>query len=116
MATAMLFVGWNRPYPGQHKEAYGFLMSQGLEMLDQWQKDGWCEAVRQYGITAHGGDLNGCVIIEGSREKLDELRRTDGFEKFAMKMGTLFDRFGVVPGVTREGIAAVMKRNPDFTK
>lgn len=116
MATAMLFIGWNRPYPGNHKEAYGYLMSQGREMLDKWKKEGWFDEDRQYGITAHGGDLNGCIILEGSRAKLDELRRTDAFEKFAMTMSTMFDRFGVVPGLTKEGIAELVKRNPEFAK
>ena len=114
MATACLFIGWNRPYAGQMKEAYGFLMSQGRELLDKWEKDGWFEARRMYGLTAHGGDMNGCIILEGSRPKLDELRRTDEFEKFSIQMGSLFDRYGVVPGVTEEAIDAVKERNPDL--
>jgi hypothetical protein len=63
-------------------------------------------------LTAHGGDLNGCIVLFGDRAKLDELRRTDEFEAFAMKMGGMFDRFGVIPGVNWEGIQAVMKRRP----
>ena len=116
MATACLFIGWNRPYPGQHKEAFQFLMGNGREMLDKWKKEGRFESSRNFGLTAHGGDLNGFIVIEGNRDKLDELRRTDEFEKFSMQMGMMFDRFGVVPGVTQEGIEAVMKRNPDLAK
>jgi len=116
MATACLFVGWNRPHVGHEKEAYQFLMGQGREMLDKWQKEGWFESDRPYGLTAHGGDLNGFIVIEGSRDKLDELRRTDEFEHFSMKMGMLFSGHGVVPGVTKQGIEAVLKRNPDFGK
>lgn len=112
MATACLFIGWNRPFPGQHKEAYRYLMTEAAPLLDQWQQEKWYEARRIYGLTAHMGDLNGCIILEGSRAKLDELRRTDAFEKFSMAMGTLFDRYGVVPGVTEEGMSAVRERNP----
>lgn len=116
MATACLFIGWNRPYPGQHKEAFQFLMGEGRETLKKWQKEGWFESARPFGITPHGGDLNGFILVEGNREKLDELRRTDAFEAFSMKMTRMFDRYGVVPGVTEQGMEAVMKRNPDMVK
>ena len=111
MASACLFIGWNRPFPGQHKEAYGFLVGEARPLLDKWLKQGWFEARRLYGLTAHMGDLNGCIILEGDRAKLDELRRTDEFERFSIGMATRFDGYGVVPGVTEEGMAAVQQRN-----
>lgn len=112
MANACLFIGWNRPFPGQRSEAYGFLMKEGRPLLDKWHQQGWFAARRLYGLTPHMGDLNGCIILEGERAKLDELRRTDEFEKFSVNMSTLFDRYGVVPGVTEEGMAGVRERNP----
>lgn len=116
MANACLFIGWNRPYPGKEAEAYGFLLSEGVERIEKYEKDGWFESFEAGGLTAHGGDMNGFIILKGERAKLDELRRTDDFEQFAMKMGTLVDRLGVVPGVTLEGMRAVASRNPDFLK
>jgi hypothetical protein len=116
MATACLFIGWNRPYPGQEKEAYGFLMGEGGERLKQWKKEGWFESSEIIGITPHGGDLNGFILVKGERAKLDELRRTDDFERFSMRAARAFDRWGVVPGVTEEGMQKVMARNPDFVK
>jgi hypothetical protein len=109
MATAILFIGWNRPLPGREEEAYGFLTKEGLEYLRKQQGSAF-ERMEMIGLTAHGGDLNGAVILFGEREKLDALRRTDGFEAFSMKMGSLFDRYGVIPGVNWEGMQAVMQR------
>ena len=54
--------------------------------------------------------MNSCVILFGERAKLDELRRTDEFEAFVMKLGSLVGRLGVVPGVNWDGMQAVMKR------
>jgi hypothetical protein len=116
MATACLFIGWNRPYPEHHKEAYSYLTREGRERLQTWKKEGWFETSEVFGLTAHGGDLNGCIIIKGERAKLDELRRTDDFERFSMTMSKNFDRYGVVPGVTEEGMKKVMERNPDLVK
>jgi hypothetical protein len=109
MATAVLFIGWNRPYPGQTEPAYQFITGEGAQYLRSQEGKAF-ERMEIIGLTAHGGDLNGCVILFGERAKLDELRRTDQFEAFAMKMGSLFDRFGVIPGVNWDGMQAVMKR------
>ena len=109
MATAVLFIGWNRPHMGLEEKAYGFLTTEGLAYLRSLEGKAF-ERLEMIGLTAHGGDLNGCVILFGERAKLDELRRSDEFEAFAMKMGSLFDRMGVIPGVNWEGIQAVMTR------
>ena len=114
MATAFLFIGWNRPYPGQQKDAFNYLMREGAERFQGWKKEGFFESSEMFGLTAHGGDLNGFVVLKGERAKLDELRRTDAFEKFSMTMSGLFDRYGVVPGVTEEGMKKVMDRNPEM--
>lgn len=114
MANACLFIGWNRPNVGMNKEAWGFLMNQGMEMLNNWQKKGWFETHDQFGLTAHGGDLNGMIILQGERAKLDELRRTDEFERFSMRMSELFGNYGVVPGVNGKGIQEVAARNKEM--
>jgi hypothetical protein len=90
-------------------QAYRWLTSEGVDFIKKGQGK-WFERFETLGLTAHGGDLNGAVILFGERAKLDELRRTDEFEAFAMKMGSMFDHFGVVPGVNWDGMQAVMKR------
>ena len=64
--------------------------------------------------TPHGGDLNGLLLLRGSRQKLAELRRSDDFERFSLQLGTALDRYGVVPGVTLEGLKKVRERNPQL--
>ena len=115
MATAVLFIGWNRPNPGMEERAYGWLTTEGMAFLKQHEGSHF-ERVEMLGLTAHGGDLNGAIILFGDRAKLDELRRTDEFEGFAMRMGSMFDRFGVVPGLNWDGIQAVMKRRPKISE
>jgi hypothetical protein len=86
MANAILFISWNQPHLGVFER---------MEII---------------GLTAHGGDMNGAIILSGERAKLDELRRTDEFEAFSMRMASLFDRYSVVPGLNWDGIQAVMAR------
>jgi hypothetical protein len=111
MATAVLFIGWNRPFPGTEEKAYGWLTTEGAGYLRKQEGKAF-ERMELIGLTAHGGDMNGCIILFGEREKLDALRRTDEFEAFVMKMSGFMDRLGVVPGVNWEGMQAVMKRRP----
>ena len=110
MATACLFIGWDRPIPGKDGEAYGYLMRDVTEQFQMLQKQGWFESFDFVGLTPHGGDLNGFILLRGERAKLDELRRTDEFEAFAFQLMTMFDRVGVVPGLSWEGIQKVMAR------
>jgi hypothetical protein len=116
MVTAALFLGVNRPAPGREGEAFTFLMGEAQEQLQAFQKAGWFESMQTVALTPHGGDLNMLILLNGNRAKLDELRRTDEFEKLSMRLGRLFTGYGVVPCVTGDGLRMVRERNPDLLK
>jgi hypothetical protein len=116
MATAVLFIGWNRPIAGRDGEAFKFLMGDGQEALAKFQKQGYFERMERIALTPHGGTMNGMVLLFGERAKLDELRRTDEFERLSLQLMTLFDGYGVVPGLNGEGLDKAMARNRDLLK
>lgn len=109
MANAILFISWNQPHVGLVDQAYGFLTTEGSGYLKKLEGK-YFERSEMIGLTAHGGTMNGAIILFGERVKLDEMRRTDEFEAFSMKMGSLFDLYSVVPGLNWDGIQAVMAR------
>ena len=74
------------------------------------------ESYESFALTPHSGALNMGVLIKGERAKLDELRRTDAFERFSLSLAQLFTGYGVIPGVSQEGMRKVAERNPDLTK
>ncbi len=116
MATAVLFMGWNRPIAGREPEAWKFLMGEGAETLAKFGKQGFFERMERIALTPHCGSTNGMLLLFGERAKLDELRRTDEFEKLSVRLMTLFDGYGVVPGLNGEGLDRAMGRNPDVLK
>jgi hypothetical protein len=116
MATAVLFLGWNRPFAGRDGEAYKFLMGEGSDVLKKFQKQGFFESIEQIALTPHGGTTNGMMLLFGERAKLDELRRTDEFEHFSLKLMSLFDGYGVVPGLNAAGLEKAMARNKDLLR
>jgi hypothetical protein len=109
MATAILFIGWDRPHVGMEDKAFGFLTTEGFEALKKFQGKHF-ERMEPFALTAHGGDLNGGILLFGERAKLDEMRRTDEFEAFSGRMSRLFSRYGVVPGLNFEGLQSAMQR------
>jgi hypothetical protein len=116
MATAVLFIGWNRPIAGRENEAWKFVMGEGAETLAKFQKDGYFERMERIALTPHGGTTNGMLLLFGERAKLDELRRTDEFERLSVQMMKLLDGYGVVPGLNGEGLDKAMSRNKDLMK
>jgi hypothetical protein len=116
MATAVLFIGWDRPVAGRESEAYKFLMGEGQEALNKFQKQGFFERTERIMLTPHCGSTNGMILLFGERAKLDELRRTDEFERFSIQLVTMFQGYGVVPGLNGEGLDRAMARNRDLLK
>jgi len=114
MATALLFIGWNRPIAGKESEAWKFFMEEGQGALAKFQKQGYFERQEQVALTPHGGTTNGFLLLFGERAKLDELRRTDEFELFSMRLMMLFEGYGVVPGLNGEGLQKAMSRTRDL--
>ncbi len=116
MATAVLFIGWDRPTVGRESEAWKYLMGEAAETLQKFGKQGFFERMERIALTPHCGSTNGILLLFGERAKLDELRRTDEFEKLSLRLMTLFTGYGVVPGLNGEGLDRAMGRNPDVLK
>jgi hypothetical protein len=110
MATAILFIGFGEPRDMTTPEkTYGWLATEAVAQLRKHEGKSF-ERMEPIGLTPHGGDLSGCIILFGERAKLDELRRTDEFEGFVMELNKRFRNLGVVPGINWEGIQGVLKR------
>lgn len=114
MATAVLYLGWNRPHPGREGDAFRYLMTEADAALAAFHQQGYFESREHVALTAHGAGPGGFILLFGERARLDELRRTDAFERIAMRLGFLFSEFAIVPGLNQTGIEAVVKRNPDL--
>jgi hypothetical protein len=113
MSTACLFIAFDRPVAGREAEAWKSL-DECLATMEGLRKEGWFERIEVVGLTPHAGSLNGFMLLIGDRARLDELRRSNAFERASMTLARLLDGYGVIPGVTLEGLRQVQQRNPDF--
>ena len=78
MATALLFIGWNRPVPGKETEAWKYFMEEADAALTKFQKQGYFERVERVALTPHAGTLNGFVLL--GRKPNGESYRPDEVE------------------------------------
>lgn len=61
-------------------------------------------------LSAHGGDLNGSVMLKGAQEKLAEVRREEAFIDLTIESELCLDGFGIVEGFAGEGVTSVFGR------
>ena len=106
---AVLFIGANRPVRGKEKEAMSLWMEIG-GWLDSQQAAGHFSRWDGFWLTPHGGDMNSAFVCYGERAKLDEWRRTDGFESFIFRAGMVMEGLGVIPGVNYAAAKETMAR------
>ena len=109
MADATLFVGWNRPVSGRESQAAAY-WKESMGLYTALQKEGRIESFEPVLLAAHGGDLNGFVLVRGTPQKLDEVRQDERFIDLVLKGTMLTSNFGVVSGYVGAGLEKVMNR------
>ena len=109
MANAVLLIGWNRAVAGREQQAMG-LFQKGIEYYAKSQSEGKIESYEPVILSAHGGDLNGFILVKGDAPKLSELRREDAFIENVIEAGYCLEGFGVIEGSIGERIMEIFSR------
>jgi len=81
-----------------------------MEYYAKLQADGRIESFEPVLLGAHGGDLDGFVMLRGSAEKLAEIREDDTFINHVIEANFCLEGFGVVIGYIGEGLTDVFSR------
>jgi hypothetical protein len=95
MADAALVLQWDRVVPGREQQALS-LFGQALEYYGSLQSDGAIESYEPILLDPNGRDLNGLILIRGSADQLDALRRQDRFIEITMQAAYQCENFGLV--------------------
>jgi len=98
MATAVVFIGWNQPHPGQELASKQYLEGPGLASLRALQGRCFERLERLSGAVI--GALEGGALLYGEREQLDALRSSQTFTHFERAMSRCFEGFAVVTGTS----------------
>ena len=106
MADSALFIGWKRSVAGREKQAMTLFMNV-MEYYGKLQNESRIESFEPVLLGAHGGDLNGFVLIRGDEVKLDEIRREETFLNNVIEANFCLEGFGVVPAYIGDGLSNV---------
>ena len=107
MAGEALFIGWGAVVHGREKQALQ-VFQESMEYYGKLQQDGQIEGFDVFLLAPHGGDLNGFVILRGSRQQLAQIRFSDDFERLLARASAIIERPGVVPAYSGEALAQQM--------
>jgi hypothetical protein len=108
-ADSVVFVGWNKVYPGKEKEALeAFNSSVGFWMKQVQQ--GNAESFEPVLLERHGGDLNGFFLVRGNATKLNAILQTEEWRDLITRADLYVDGIGVITGFAGEGVMREMAR------
>jgi len=107
MADRVLFIGWNRPVVGREKQA-NELFQKTMKFNAKLQADKRIEGFDTVILSAHGGDLNGFMVLKSSAQKLAELREDPAFIDLVIEAGYCLEGYGIVTGFIGEGLSKVL--------
>ncbi|MGB5268181.1 MAG: hypothetical protein WBN30_16425 [Polyangiales bacterium] len=94
MADAAIVIRWNRVVPGREQQGLS-IFGQSLEYYGTLQSKGAIESFEPVIFNPTGGDLNGIILIRGSLDQLDGLKREDRFIDLMMRAAHTCEGLGV---------------------
>jgi hypothetical protein len=99
MSFNLVFVGWNHAVRG--REAASMELFQDVhQYLGRLQGEGTIDSFETVLLSAHGGDLNGFILIRGEAGKLLAMQASAEWMKFNTRAGLLLEGNGTVNGAT----------------
>jgi len=108
MSKNVVLFGWKRSVPGRESlSAVHF--PEILEYLGGLQAQGTIDSFEPVFLASHGGDLNGFILVRGTREKLDNMVGSEQWIEHHTRADYHLEGFGAVRGVTGEGVMESMQ-------
>jgi len=95
MADSGMLIGWDRVAPGDNIGAVE-LWSEMLVYFKRLHAEGMIEKFEPIMLGAHGGQLNGFILVRGEQENLDSVRNSDGFLSLVVKANKTLTGFTVL--------------------
>jgi hypothetical protein len=107
MADSGLFIGWGQVVRGREGKAVDSF-NETVGFLGHLQADGRIEDFEICLLDPHGGDLDGFMLLRGSAEQMDAVRRDDEFERHMVRANLNVENLGLIGAALGERIAQQM--------
>ena len=107
MADSALLMRWGRVVPGREQQGLS-LFGQALEYYGALQSEGAIDSFEPVILDPTGTAVNGVILIRGSADQLDALRRQERFIDVVMRAQYLCEDFAVTLGYLESELQARM--------
>ncbi|MCB0947723.1 MAG: hypothetical protein KDB44_00300 [Mycobacterium sp.] len=104
MAEAGLWIAWGVPARGRERQALAMLV-EAPDYLSALQEQGRIERYDRVILKPQNIELGGFLLIQGSKEQIDGLRRDPDFEVWLNRVQLVADQVGIVDAWLGDGIA-----------
>jgi len=98
MADHGLFIGWGAPVYGREEKGLG-VFAESIEYYGKLEAEGRIESFAAALLDPHGGDLEGFVIIRGTREQMADLRGDAEFRRLVTRASLIVQSLGMVDAI-----------------
>ena len=104
MAEAGLWIAWGIPARGRETHALDLLKETTTGYLDQLAQGGRIERFDTAILRPQSTELGGFIMIQGTQEQIDALRRDDDFQAWVNQVQLVADRVGIVEAWVNDGL------------
>ena len=111
MAEAALFLGWGMPARGREKAGLE-VFNESIQYWGRLQKEGQIESFDVAILQPHGG-LGGFVLLRGTAQQIDSIRRSKEFRMLVDRVTLRVDQLEISDAFVDEGLAELMGEYQD---
>ncbi len=108
MADAALFIGWGESIQGREERGLQ-VFSETLAYYASLQEEGRIESFEPVLLAPHGGGVGGFILLRGERDRLDQIRTSDEFERLTLKAELVVREVGVINALIGDSLAHGME-------
>jgi hypothetical protein len=104
MAEAGLWLAWGIPARGRETQALDLLKTSTTGYLEQLANDGRIERFDTAILKPQSTELGGFILIQGTQQQIDALRRDADFESWLTHVQLVADQVGIVDAWVNDGL------------
>ena len=105
MAEAGVWVAWGIPARGRETHALDLFKESRTGYLERLAQEGRIERFDAAILQPQTTELGGFVLIQGTRDQIDSLRRDADFQAWVNQVQLVADRVGIVDAWVNDGLA-----------
>jgi hypothetical protein len=114
MTNFGLFVGFGAPVAGRETQA-ARVFGEAMEYYARLQGQGDIESFEGALLEAHGGDLNGFILLRGDPVKLGMLRASEEWARLVARANFVVRDVGIVSAILDEEAQRFISANEAMT-